>query len=77
VGGVKKFGRKNDMDECDKGEEMNPMEYVSNNGEKISREEMPKCLTRKKCGFTWQPKHSCTIIDLVCFNLFIFLSPKG
>ena len=26
---------KNDMDECDKGEEMNPMEYVSNNGEKI------------------------------------------
>jgi hypothetical protein len=25
------------MDECDKGEEMNPMEYVSNNGEKISR----------------------------------------
>jgi hypothetical protein len=26
------------MDECDKGEEMNLMEYVSNNGEKISRE---------------------------------------
>jgi hypothetical protein len=25
------------MDESDKGEEMNPMEYVSNNGEKISR----------------------------------------
>jgi hypothetical protein len=25
------------MDECDKGEEMNLMEYVSNNGEKISR----------------------------------------
>jgi hypothetical protein len=22
----KNFGRKNDMDECDKGEEMNPME---------------------------------------------------
>jgi hypothetical protein len=25
------------MDECDQGEEMNPMEYVSNNGEKNSR----------------------------------------
>ena len=25
-GGVKTFCRKNDMDECDKGEEMNPME---------------------------------------------------
>jgi hypothetical protein len=51
------------MDECDKGEEMNPMEYVSNNGEKISRpltcgvilwseencsDEIPKCLTSKK-----------------------------
>jgi hypothetical protein len=28
---------KNDMDESDKGREMNPMEYVSNNGEKNSR----------------------------------------
>ena len=28
---------KNDMYECDKGEEMNPMEQVSNNGENISR----------------------------------------
>jgi hypothetical protein len=34
---VKNFLSKNDMDECDKGKEMNPMEYVSNNGEKISR----------------------------------------
>jgi hypothetical protein len=25
------------MDESDKGREMNPMEWVSNNGEKISR----------------------------------------
>jgi len=31
------FFAKNDMDECDKGEEMNVIEYVSNNGEKISR----------------------------------------
>jgi hypothetical protein len=28
---------KNDMYECDKGEEINPMEYVSNNGTKFSR----------------------------------------
>jgi len=81
------------MDECDKDEEMNPMEYVSNNGETISRlffyicgvilryeeycsDEIPKCLTRKKCVFTWQHEHSCATIDLVCFNLFMFLSPK-
>jgi hypothetical protein len=31
------FFPKNDMDECDKGEEMNPMKYVSNNCEKMSR----------------------------------------
>jgi hypothetical protein len=30
------FFSKNDIDEHDKGEDMNPMEYVSNNGEKIS-----------------------------------------
>ena len=30
------FFPKNYMDECDKGKEMNPMEYVSNNGEKNS-----------------------------------------
>jgi len=85
------------MDECDKGEEMNPMEYVSNNGEKISitfffffntcrvilrseeycSDEIPKCLTRKKCVFTWKPEHSCMAIDLVYFNLFMFLSTKG
>jgi hypothetical protein len=77
--------KKNDMDECDKGEEMNLMEQVSNNGEKIFRlfffffysygvihrseeccsAEIPKFLTRKKCVFTWQPEHSCTVIDLV------------
>jgi hypothetical protein len=31
------FFPKNDMDECDKGKEMNQMEYVSNNGETNSR----------------------------------------
>jgi hypothetical protein len=41
------------------------------------REEMPKCLTRTKCVFSWQPEHSCTAIYLVCFNLFMFLFPKG
>jgi hypothetical protein len=40
-------------------------------------DEIPKFLTRKKCVFTWQPEHSCATIDLVCFNLFMFLSPKG
>jgi hypothetical protein len=40
--------------------------------EEYCREEMPKCLTRKKCVFTWQPEHSCAAIDLVCFNLFMF-----
>jgi hypothetical protein len=44
--------------------------------EEYCREEMPKCLTRKKCVFTWQPKHSCVAIDLVYFNLFMFLSPR-
>jgi hypothetical protein len=33
----KKNFRKNDMYECDTGKEMNPMETVSNNGEKNSR----------------------------------------
>jgi hypothetical protein len=83
------------MYECDMGEEMNPMEYISNNGEKISslffffytcgvilrseeycREEMPKCLTKKKYVFTWQPEHICVAIDLLCVNLFMFLSPR-
>jgi hypothetical protein len=32
-----KFLPKNDKDECDKGKEMNPMEYVSTNGEKKSK----------------------------------------
>jgi hypothetical protein len=36
---------------------------------------MPKFLTRKKCVFTWKPEHSCMKIDLVYFNLFMFLSP--
>jgi hypothetical protein len=44
--------------------------------EEYCREEMPNCLTRKKCVFTWQPEHSCAAIDLVCFNLFMFLSPR-
>jgi hypothetical protein len=78
------------MNECDKGEDMNPMEYVSNNGdfffytcgvilqsEEYRSDEIPKCLTRMKCVFTWKPKHSWAAIDLVCFNLFMFLSPKG
>jgi hypothetical protein len=45
--------------------------------EEYCSDEIPKCLTRKKCVFTWKPKHSYVIIDLVCFNLFMFLSPKG
>jgi hypothetical protein len=45
--------------------------------EEYCSDEIPKCLTRKKCVFTWQPEHSCVAIDLVCFNLFMFLSPKG
>jgi hypothetical protein len=45
--------------------------------EEYYREEMPKCLTKNKCVFTWQPEHSCAAIDLVYFNLFMFLSPKG
>jgi hypothetical protein len=61
------------MDESDKGEEMNPMEWVSNNGEKNFRlqseeycsDEIPKCLTRKKCVVIWQAEHSCAAIDLV------------
>jgi hypothetical protein len=83
------------MYEFDKGEEMNPMEQVSNNGEKISRlffifytcgvilryeeycsDKIPKCLTRKKCVVIWKPEHNCVVIDLVCFNLFMFLSPR-
>jgi hypothetical protein len=35
-GAGSKFFLKNYMDESDKGEEMNPMESVSNNGEKKS-----------------------------------------
>jgi hypothetical protein len=34
AGGVRNFLQKNDMDKSDKGEEINLMEYVSNNGEK-------------------------------------------
>jgi hypothetical protein len=45
--------------------------------EEYRSDELPKCLTRKKCVFTWQPEHSCVTIDLVSFNLFMFLSPKG
>jgi hypothetical protein len=37
---------------------------------------MPKFLTIKKCVFTWKLEHSCTKIDLVYFNLFMFLSPR-
>jgi hypothetical protein len=44
--------------------------------EEYCREEIPKCLTRKKCVFTWQPEHSRVKIDLVYFNLFMFLSPR-
>jgi len=62
------FFPKNDMYECDKGEEMNPMEYCN--------DEMPKFLTRKKYVVTWQPEHNCVAIDLVCFDLFMLLSPR-
>jgi hypothetical protein len=41
AGGVKKFLPKNDMDECDKGQEMSLMESVSNNGEKFCNAEIP------------------------------------
>ena len=44
--------------------------------EEYYSDEMPKCLTRKKCVVIWQPEHSCAIIDLVCFNFFMFLSPR-
>jgi hypothetical protein len=44
--------------------------------EEYYREEMPKCLTRKKCVFAWQPEHSYVAKDLVYFNLFMFLSPR-
>jgi hypothetical protein len=44
--------------------------------EEYYREEIPKFLTRNKCVFTWKPEHSCTTIYLVCFNLFMFLSPR-
>jgi hypothetical protein len=87
------------MDECDKGEEMNPMEQVSNNGENFFRllnfffffntcgvilrfeecysDEIPKCLTSKKSVVIWKPEHSCEATDFICFNLFLFLFPKG
>jgi hypothetical protein len=65
---------------------MNPMEYVLNNGEEYygfilrseeyCSDEIPKCLTRKKYVAIWQPEHSCKTIDLVCFNLFMFLSTR-
>ena len=45
--------------------------------EEYCSDEMPKFLTRKKCVVIWKPEHSCMTIDLVCFNLFMFLSPKG
>jgi hypothetical protein len=44
--------------------------------EEYCSDEMPKLLTRKKCVMIWQPKHSCVVIDLVCFNLFMFMSPR-
>jgi hypothetical protein len=44
--------------------------------EEYYSDEMPKCLTRKKCVVIWKPKHSCAAIDLVYFNLFMFLSPR-
>jgi hypothetical protein len=45
--------------------------------EEYCSDEIPKCLTKIKCVFTWQPEHSCATIDLVGFNLFMFLSPQG
>jgi hypothetical protein len=45
--------------------------------EEYCSDEIPKCLTKNKCVFTWQPEHSCATIDLVYFNLFMLLSPKG
>jgi hypothetical protein len=45
--------------------------------EEYCSDEIPKFLTRKKCVLTWQPEHSCATIDLVDFNVFMFLSPKG
>jgi hypothetical protein len=44
--------------------------------EEYCSDEMPKFLTRKKCVVIWQPEHSCAAIDLVCFNLFMFMSPR-
>jgi hypothetical protein len=44
--------------------------------EEYYSDEMLKCLTRKKRVVTWQPEHICATIDLVCFNLFMFLSPR-
>ena len=41
--------------------------------EEYCSDEIPKFLTRNKCVFTWQLEHSCVAIDLVCFNLFMFL----
>jgi hypothetical protein len=38
-------------------------------------DEMPKCLSRKKCVVIWKLAHSCTEIDLVCF-VFCF-HPQG
>jgi hypothetical protein len=39
--------------------------------------EIPKFLTSKKSVVIWQLEHSCVATDLICFNLFMFLSPKG
>jgi hypothetical protein len=44
--------------------------------EEYYSDEMPKCLTRKKCVVIWKHEHGCAVIDLVCFNLFMFLSPR-
>jgi hypothetical protein len=57
------------------GSEGGVMSVIS--GDSECGDEIPKFLTKKKCLFTWQPEHSCAAIDLICFNLFMFLSPKG
>jgi hypothetical protein len=35
----------------------------------------PKFLTRKKCVFTWQPKHRCVAIDLAGLICLCLCSP--
>jgi hypothetical protein len=39
-------------------------------------DEIPKCLTKKKCVVIWQLEHSCTTIDLFSFIFFVSI-PKG